>query len=488
MSFSTPDWVKTAVFYQIFPDRFARSPRTHHRRGLSFKPWGSPPEEQGYQGGDLRGIVDHLDYLRDLGITALYLNPVFTSASNHGYHTYDYLQVDPLLGGNDALRELLDEAHRRELRVILDGVFNHSGRGFWAFHHILENGGDSPYIDWFHIRDWPLRPYDNPDGLPINYDAWWGLAALPKFNFDNPGVRDYFLEVAEYWIRFGADGWRLDVPEEVDDPPFWRDFRRVVKAANPDAYIVGEIWHPAQDWLQGDRFDAVMNYLFSRAALGFLGAETLQVDYKPGGYTLAPLAGPDFAQAIEEMLTLYPWQVIQSQLNLIDSHDTARTLWMVGGDESALRLCTLLQMTMPGSPCIYYGDEIGLTGGPDPGSRGAFPWHDESLWNRALLDFTRQAIALRHRHPVLSLGNFRTLSVNSPQAAQLYAFRRDWQATSAIVIFNAASENLRLTLNVDEGLEGRTFTAVWGVGEATVTHNQLVDIEVPARAAIVLIG
>lgn len=488
MNFATPDWVKTAVFYQIFPDRFARSQRTQHRRGLTFKPWGSPPEEQGYQGGDLRGIVDHLDYLRSLGITALYLNPIFTSAANHRYHTYDYLQVDPLLGGDAALRELLDEAHRRDMRVVLDAVFNHSGRGFWAFHHILENGSDSPYLDWYYIHDWPLRPYDNPDQLPINYDAWWGIAGLPKFNFDNPGVRDYFLEVAEYWIRFGADGWRLDVPEEIDNPSFWRDFRQVVKTANPDAYIVGEIWHSAQTWLQGDRFDAVMNYLFSRAALSFFGAETLRVDYKPGGYTLAPLDANAFAHAVETMLGLYPWQVIQCQLNLIDSHDTARTLWMVGGDESALRLCLLFQMTMPGAPCIYYGDEIGLTGGPDPDCRGAFPWHNKGVWNQELLEFTRSAIALRHQHPVLSLGDFRTLKATSSQDQQLYAFRRDWQGTSALVIFNAAGEAQSCTLEVGPDLEGRPFTAVWGSGQGTVMHHHLADLSIPARSALVLIG
>ena len=217
MNIQTPDWVKHAIFYQIFPDRFARSPRTEQRRGLQFKPWGSPPEEQGYQGGDLRGIVDKLDYLQALGINALYLNPIFSSAANHRYHTFDYFTVDPLLGGNDALRELLDEAHARDMRVVLDGVFNHASRGFWPFHHILENGGNSPYIDWFTINGWPLRPYIHDAGNPHNYEGWWDMAALPKLNTNNPGVRDYLMEVARYWIDFGIDGWRLDVPAEIDD-------------------------------------------------------------------------------------------------------------------------------------------------------------------------------------------------------------------------------------------------------------------------------
>ena len=487
MSLQTPDWVKSAVFYQIFPDRFASSPRLKHQRGLKFKPWGTSPAEQGFHGGDLLGIVDRLDYLSELGITALYLNPIFMSASNHGYHTYDYMTVDPLLGGDATFRELLDEAHRRSMRVVIDGVFNHTGRGFWPFHHILENGGDSPYIDWFIIHDWPLRPYDNPEQLPINYDAWWNIAALPKLNIKNPGVRDYLLAVAKYWIDFGADGWRLDVPEEINDPPFWQEFRRVVKTANPDAYIVGEIWQPAQEWLRGDRFDAVMNYLFSRAAIGFFAAESLRLDYKPGGYMLAPLSASAFAKTVKEMLDLYPWPVTQVQLNLIDSHDTARTRWIVGEDLSAVRLCTLFQMTMPGAPCVYYGDEIGLTGGPDPGSRAAFPWYDKSQWDEDLLEFTRRAIALRHRHPVLSLGDFRALYA-SHEGGHLYAFRRDLGAESAVVVFNAGHHKATIDLPVDNDREGRVYTNRWGSGEYTVHGGKLHRVHIPARDAVVLIG
>ncbi len=485
MSIHTPDWVKRAVFYQIFPDRFARSPRTRHPRGLHFKPWGAPPEEQGYHGGDLLGIVDKLDYLQTLGITALYLNPVFASASNHGYHTYDYLHVDPLLGGNEALRELIDAAHARDIRIVLDGVFNHASRGFWAFHHILENGGNSPYIDWFLVQDWPLRPYDNPENLPVNYAAWWGNPALPKFNIANPGVRDHLLEVAEYWINFGVDGWRLDVPEEIDDEPFWQDFRRVVKQANPEAYIVGEIWHVAQEWLRGDRFDAVMNYIFSRAALGFFAGETLRLDYKPGGFSLAPLNAHAFRLTIDQMLALYDWEVIQAQLNLMDSHDTARTLWMINGDVSALRLCTLFQMTMPGAPCIYYGDEIGMTGGHDPGCRGAFPWQAKEQWNQELLDFYCRAIALRNRYPALSLGTFKALYAEHG----VYAFQRDTPTQSAIVLFNVAHHATTLDLtDVGAQFNRRSFTDVWHSGQHTVHAGQLTGITVPARDAVVLIG
>ncbi len=484
MTVETPDWVKRAVFYQIFPDRFARSKRTQHPRGIQFKPWGSPPEEQGFQGGDLLGIVEKLDYLQALGINALYLNPIFASASNHRYHTYDYFQVDPLLGGNAALRELLDQAHARDIRVVLDGVFNHASRGFWAFHHILECGRESPYLDWFIVQNWPLRPYDNPANLPINYDAWWGNPALPKFNINNPGVRDYLLAVAKYWIDFGIDGWRLDVPEEIKDEVFWQDFRKVVKASNPDAYIVGEIWHTAQDWLRGDRFDAVMNYIFSRAALGFFGAETLRVDYKPGGFPLAPLNAHAFGLTIDQMLSLYEWPVTQAQMNLIDSHDTARTLWMVGEDQSALRLCALFQMTMPGAPCIYYGDEIGLTGAPDPGCRGAFPWDTLNAQSNELLDFYRRAVALRRQYSVLSVGSFEALYADN----HLYAFRRNWEDQTAIVVFNAGQQDAVLELDkLNANDQSRTFTDVWHTGQYTVQSGKLSQVMIAARDVAILV-
>lgn len=485
----TPDWVKHAVFYQIFPDRFARSPRTHHPRGLTFKPWGAPPAEQGYQGGDLRGIADRLDYLKELGITALYLNPVFMSASNHRYHTYDYMVVDPLLGGDAALRELIDAAHARDIRIVLDGVFNHASRGFWAFHHILENGGNSPYIDWFIVHDWPLRPYNHSEEEPHNYAAWWDMPALPKFNINNPGVRDYLLDVAQYWIDFGVDGWRLDVPEEIDDVPFWQEFRRRVRAANPEAYIVGEIWHEAQDWLRGDRFDAVMNYVFNRNAFGYFAAKTLRTDYKPGGYELRALSGREFAHAVDHMLGLHDWQVTLAQLNLLDSHDTARALWMVDGDVSALRLCTLFQMTMPGAPCIYYGDEIGMTGGHDPDCRGAFPWDDAPAWDMGLLDFFKRAIALRHAHPALRTGTFRLLRADDAVYAFLRTLEHDGTREDVLVIFNRFDQPITAALVLPDAVpDGTRFHAAWGTGATTLHGHSTGALTVPARDALVLVA
>ena len=480
MSITTPDWVKHAVFYQIFPDRFARSPRTVHPPGITFKPWGSPPEEQGYQGGDLRGIVDKLDYLQALGVTALYLNPIFASASNHRYHTFDYYQVDPLLGGNEALRELLDEAHARDIRVVLDGVFNHASRGFWPFHHVLENGAKSPYADWFIIRDWPLRPYASDRDNHHNYEAWWDIPALPKLNTDNPGVRAFIFEVARYWIDFGIDGWRLDVVEEIDDEAFWREFRRVVKIANPDTYICGEIWTEARRWLQGDQMDAVMNYLFTRAALGFFGAQTLNPVYTKSHLPVKPFDAPAFAEAVEAMHGLYDWAVNLVQLNLIDSHDTPRALWMMGEDQSALRLCVLLQMTMPGAPCIYYGDEVGLSAADDPYCREAFPWHDEAAWDTGLLDFYRRAVALRHRYEVLRTGAFEAVYA----ADAVYAFRRVLNRQYAVVVFNTAPDAVRLTIPLPEA-SPEDLTQAWPPDAAATFRLEQgrLDVSAPAREA-----
>jgi len=503
MSIQTPDWVKHAVFYQIFPDRFARSLRLRPVRGIRFKPWGTPPVEQGFQGGDLLGIVDKLDYLHDLGVTALYLNPIFAAAANHRYHTFDYFAVDPLLGGKAALRELLDAAHARNMRVILDGVFNHASRGFWAFHHILETGADSPYLDWFLVQNWPLRPYHSNAAHPANYAAWWGLPALPKFNFDNPGVYDYFLRVSEYWIDFGIDGWRLDVPAEIDNAAFWRDFRRVVKRANPEAYLVGELWDEGRDWLRGDRFDAVMNYALSRAAFGFFARDTLRSEYEPGGYALRPLAAADFAQEVERLLALYEAQIVQAQLNLLDSHDTARAPWIVRGEQSAQRLCVLFQMTMPGAPCIYYGDEVGLSSAGDPHCRAAFPWHDVGSWDRELFDFYRRAVALRHRHAVLRTGNVHTLHA----AGDVYVMQRTLNSETAVVAFNTARHAQQVSFAIagrgtatrpSANGDGRPFRQVWPPPEATpsgtsdailsVYNGAHTRVTLPARAAMVWIA
>ena len=487
MSAQTPDWVKHAIFYQIFPDRFARSrsvPKPTH-----LEPWTSPPTYNGFKGGDLIGVADRLDYLQDLGITAIYFCPIFQSTANHRYHTFDYFRVDPILGGNRAFRRLLDAAHARGIRIVLDGVFNHASRGFYQFNHLLENGPASPYTDWFIVHGWPLHAYNG--GKPPNYAAWWNLHALPKLNTKTPAVRDFLWEVGRYWIEQGVDGWRLDVPGEIDDDEFWREFRARVKGANPDAYIVGEIWHDARRWLQGDQFDAVMNYLVTRACLGFFARRTFDADLVRGtGYghvSLLDAAG--FANEIDSILGLYPTQITQAQLNLLGSHDTPRFLTLARSDASALKLALLFVMTYPGAPCIYYGDEVGMLGGPDPDCRRGFPWPDgdhgssDGAWNADLLDYVRRAIALRRGHPALCCGSYTRLHADN----ELVAYRRQAEDETLIVALNAGLGTQHLALPAGSHLtEGSVFEAIWGTGTARVEGGYLRGVSLPPRSGMVL--
>lgn len=429
-----PEWVADARFYQIFPDRFAR--HTEGGAGLeapgaeSLEAWNEAPTVHGYKGGTLRGITGRLDYLTDLGINALYLNPIFASPANHRYHTQDYFRIDPVLGEEGDFDTLLEECHRRGIRVVLDGVFNHVGRGFYQFANILENQADSPYLDWFIINpellsEGSLHAYPKEREIKklaaggdtydvLGYRAWANLAPLPKLNTDNPEVREFLLQVSEHWIRRGIDGWRLDVPNEIDDPPFWREFRARVRAINPEAYIVGEIWHHAPQWLEGDRFDALMNYPFSRGLLGFFGGEKLDRSFSPGGYPLEKLEAPDLASELLKQLELYRWETNIGQFNLLTSHDTPRLRNLLSGDRGRAALCTLAMVTLPGAPCIYYGEEIGMVGGNDPECRGGFVW-EEGRWDRETRELYRRALALRQDHSSLRRGGFGVIDTDDPE-------------------------------------------------------------------------
>jgi cyclomaltodextrinase / maltogenic alpha-amylase / neopullulanase len=478
-SIETPAWVRDAVFYQIFPDRFAKSEKVPKPENLET--WESTPTHHGFKGGDLLGVVEHLDYLVDLGINAIYFNPIFASAANHRYHTYDYYNVDPILGGNAALRTLLDESHKRGIRVVLDGVFNHASRGFFQFHHLLENGPYSPYIRWFNVKAWPLNAYEM--SAPPNYDAWWNLPALPAFNTDNEEVREFLFDVAEFWVKFGIDGWRLDVPAEIDDDKFWRTFRKRVKAANPEAYITGEIWHDARRWLKGDQFDAVMNYLFTKLCIEFfIGANAdAQLVHGSSLWPIGTRTPQTFAKGIEELLDLYPREVTEVQLNLLDSHDTARYLTLARGDETALRLSTLMQMVYPGAPCIYYGDEVGMTGGKDPMSRGGFPWQKEK-WNTDLRNYFKKCIALRHAHPALRTGEYTTLLAQD----SVYALGRSLGDDKVIVAFNIGRAVTDCRIPLDDFLpDGTELCEVFKKDRYTVEHGA-VTVHILPRSAVAL--
>ncbi len=516
-SIEPPAWVRDAVFYQVFPDRFARSGRVQAPGPLEA--WDAPPTQHGFKGGDLLGIAERLPYLADLGITALYLNPIFASASNHRYHTYDYLRVDPLLGGDAALRELLDTAHARGIRVILDGVFNHTGRGFWAFHHVLENGAQSPYASWFHFHPAalegrrPFRPYPWPsdvDDAPdepsldatddrsgdesvrrLGYRAWWGLPALPKLNVGNPEVREHLLSVAEHWLRFGTDGWRLDVPTEIRDETFWQEFRERCRAVNPEAYIVGEIWHEAPAWLAGDRFDALMNYPLGQAILGFtaqrhLDERVVRAHHEYGQHTVVR-DGAAFGAELERLMGLYDRAVTEVQLNLLGSHDSPRFRTMAGRDGAAYRLAVLLQATLPGAPCVYYGDEVGVEGEHDPDCRRSFPW-DEARWDTDGLAWTRAVLAARRQLPALRRGTFRV--VGSDALALAFVRAADGGGPPVVVAVNAGETAARVDVQVPEvagaALEDLPLPGGAPDGPVSVDRDGRTSVTVPPRGARLL--
>jgi len=472
----TPDWVKHAVFYQIFPDRFARvpdaAPISSH---VALEPWDAPPTLQGYKGGNLRGVLAKLDYLQDLGIDALYFTPIFQSASNHRYHTHDYYQVDPLLGGNDALRDLLEAARARGIKVVLDGVFNHASRGFFYFNDILENGPHSPWLDWFKVQQWPVRAYDG--SLPANYKSWLNNRALPEFNHDHPDVREYIMRVAEYWLRFGIDGWRLDVPFEIEAPGFWQEFRDRVKAINPDAYIVGEIWRDARQWLDGTQFDAVMNYLFTGPTIAFAAGDRVVREYveAPDYYPYPALDAAGYCAKMTDLLALYPWEIQLAQLNLLSSHDTARILTVAGGDRASVQLSVLLQMTFPGAPCIYYGDEVGLPGALDPDSRRSFPREED--WDRPLWQMHKDLIALRRQYPALRTGHYRPLYAEG----LVYVCERSLEGETLMIAANAGES----PATAQVAISTPQFKLAYGTAQFAVQaegDGYRLQIDLPPRA------
>lgn len=376
------DWVTKTVWYQIFPERFANGDPTNDPAGTLT--WGSrTPERQDFFGGDLQGILDHLDYLTDLGINGLYLCPIFEAHSNHKYDTIDYYKVDPAFGTPDTLKALIHACHERGIKVMLDAVFNHIGETSPQWQDVIKNGANSPYADWFHIYEFPVcytAGENFEKATALNYDVFAFTPHMPKLNTANPDVQNYLLASATYWIReFDSDAWRLDVANEVDHA-FWKKFRTACRAVKPDVYILGEIWHSAQSWLQGDEFDAVMNYAYTDAILQYFVKKQSSIE--------------QLISNLGEQLMLYRTQTNQMQLNVLDSHDTPRLLTEVNGDQELMKQLVAFTYLQPGIPCLYYGDEIGLTGGMDPACRKCMVW-EEDQQNRVLYQFYQSLIQFR---------------------------------------------------------------------------------------------
>lgn len=456
--FTPPAWVKDAVFYQIFPERFANGDPSLDPKDV--QPWGGEPTPTNFFGGDLQGVIDHLDHLSELGITAIYFTPIFVATTNHKYDTEDYMKIDPHFGDITTLKNLVGACHKRGIRVLLDAVFNHSGKTFAPFVDVQEKGEASPYRDWFHIREFPLQVVK---GIP-NYDSFAFEPLMPKLNTENPEVKQYLLHVAEYWIReVGIDGWRLDVANEVDHD-FWREFRRVVKRANPEAYILGEIFHESAPWLEGDKFDAVMNYPLTDSILDFFVHSTLDAE--------------EFANAIGKQLSRYPLQASEVAFNLLDSHDTPRILTLAKGDKKKQNLAALFQFTYIGTPCIYYGDEIGMDGEGDPGCRKCMEWDSEKQ-DRDLFTFYRKLIDIRKSHPELRTGSFTFLEAGH-QGSKL-AYERRLNNNTIIVLINNEETTQTFRINVEDREWEDLFT-----GDSVTAERGKVSLKIPSYGYAVL--
>ena len=485
---AAPDWFGRGVSYQIFPDRFCRS-RVPDPAGLVgdrtvHENWQDTPEfrpdERGeirnrdFFGGDLAGIISKLDYLKSLGVTTLYLNPIFEAASNHRYNTADYMAIDPMLGTAEDFRALCREAHARGMRVLLDGVFNHTGsasRYFNADGFYPELGAaqskDSPYYNWYHFTHWP-----------DSYDAWWGIKTLPAVEKNQASYRDFIIRsedsVVRHWLRCGADGWRLDVADELPDD-FIAELRQAMDAEKPDCLLLGEVWEDGSNKIAYDRR---RKYLLGRETHGLMNYpfRTAALDWLCGGDAAA------FRESMEQLRENYPSPAFYSAMNFLSTHDTPRILTLLGGEPTPadkaeraaaqlspagrelarrrLMLGALLLYTFPGSPTVYYGDEAGMEGYEDPLNRRAFPWGAE---DEELLRWYRKLGQLRGGRPSLQRGDICYLYADGSGLA----LRRQWDSEVTTAAMNSGKEPLTMTLSwphpiATDAMTGQQFLADHG--------------------------
>ena len=395
------------MWYQIFPDRFCRDTASQKPNALPWPAAEDAVTNNEHYGGTLRGITEKLGYLADLNITGLYLNPVNVSPSVHKYDTSDYLNIDPAFGSADDLHTLVKEAHAHGIKVMLDGVFNHCGWDFALWQDVVRNGKASPYFDWFIVQEWPFETVAEPEcetaasrsrpsgtnGKSGRYSVFAYVDTMPKLNTNNPAVVDYLLNVCETWVRsYDIDGIRLDVANELSHT-FCRQLYRRMRSLKKDFYLLGEIWRSALPWLRGGELDSVMNYPLALCFWKFFCDKTLPA------LTLE--------REINAVFTAYPEPVTVGLFNLLDSHDTPRLFTRNGGDAFAVWQQYALLLSLPGSPCIYYGSEVLLAGGNDPDCRRCMPWQAIEAGEYAEpMSMMRQLIALRHTHPAMTASGY----------------------------------------------------------------------------------
>lgn len=443
-----PDWVANAVFYQIFPDRFFNGNPENDPPGTEL--WSGKPTRENFFGGDLEGIIQKLDYIKELGCNAIYLNPIFKAGTNHRYDTHDYFQIDPALGNDATFDRLIAEAHGRGMRIVLDGVFNHCGDGFGPFQDVLRNGPNSKYLDWFDIYDFPITTEPYP-----NYGTCGGAHYLPRLNTRNREVEAFIHRVALHWLGRGIDGWRLDVAYEVHTD-FWQRFRRLVKDRYPDAYLIAEEWRDPAAFLQGDTFDGATHYLLKNLGFDFFATNAL--------------TGEAFLRGLETLFRQLPEGAEYGMLTLLGSHDTARVLTACGGDVDTVRLLCTFLFTMPGVPMIYYGDENGMAGENDPDCRRPMVW-DQGCWNNPLRNHLKRLVRLRNKLPNLRYGSVEPWFANDRVAT----YYRTYQNERLLVILNNTRVARRLVVPVS-WQDGTVLTDQLCGGVFTV-QNGVVDFD-----------
>ncbi len=461
---SVPKWAKDVIMYHIFPDSFASNKRVlsgkakkmDYRSKDTTEIVTKPIASVCNLGGTLKGVRENLDYLKELGVNCIYLNPIFAANSYHKYDTIDYFSVDPCFGTKEDLRCLVEDCHGAGIRVLLDGVFNHCGPDFFAFRDVLEKGRQSRYYDWFYYMPEPIEYTDPP-----SYEAFAYVKEMPKLNTGNPEVEEYFIRVGTYWIEeTGIDGWRLDVANEINHD-FWRHFRSAVRAVKPDAFFIGEIWEDAGVWLLGDQFDSTMNYRFSYLCRDFFAERKMSVS--------------EFDAQIHKMILRYPYPVALAQMNFLDSHDVPRFLSYCHDDRKRMQLAFFYLFVGVGIPSVFYGDEYYLEGLEEPEYRQAMPW---GLKENCYEEF-RRWMHMRNEHMALSGGSYRTIYTEDENG--VYAFLRSCEEESLLILLNNSDTKQGIDLkNIFP--QGR---AVQRLDEAVVVEERFVLNEMSGRIYLV---
>lgn len=412
--FEVPQWAANKVVYQIFPSRFATTQPVDKK--LWYKAPITPMDDLH---GNLRGIIEHLDYIKDLGIDVVYLTPIFKSNSCHKYDTIDYYQVDPSFGTTEDLKELVQKSHERGMKVVLDAVYNHSGREFFAFQDILEKGEKSKYLDWYFIDE--LQPRGEWGEIP-NFKCFGYYGGMPKLNLKNPEVEKYITDVACYWIKeCDIDGWRLDVGDEISHF-FWKNFRKAIKAVKKDMLIIGEIWHYAGDFLEGDEWDTVMNYPFYLNLIDLLADEKINVS--------------QFVQNLGYLKGRLNKKCYPLMWNLIDSHDTARFLHLCHDNKKKQHLAAAFQLLLPGMPMVYYGDEYAMPGANDPDCRRGMYW-DEEYQDKEMYNWYKKLMQIRKAHACIVEGEMIETITNDDDDT-IVMIRKNGEETIAM-LFNCGN-------------------------------------------------